>query len=59
MFLGTALAIGTVAGFAGFVMTIFGFWYKLRHEEALMTRHFGREYLDYKSRVHAIIPWVL
>lgn len=59
MFFGSAIAIGTVAGFVGFAMTILGFWFKLRQEEALMVRHFGQKYLDYKSRVRSIIPWIL
>jgi len=59
MYLGTATVVGRAAGFVGFAMTIIGFWYKLSQEEALMTRHFGTRYTDYKSKVRAVIPWVL
>jgi len=59
MYLGTAIVVGKTVGFIGFGMTIVGFWYKLRREEALMSRHFGKLYTDYKSRVRAVIPWVV
>jgi len=59
MFLGTAIVVGKVPGFIGFVMTCFGFSFKLRQEESLMIRHFGKQYVEYKSRVRAVVPWVL
>ena len=58
MFLGTALALGTVGGLLGFPILFLSFWIKYRQEEALMIEHFGNRYLDYKKRVKAIIPFV-
>ena len=59
MFLGTALAVGRLGGFIGFVLCIASFWIKLGQEEALMTRHFPDEYAAYRARVKALIPFVI
>ncbi|VVB79059.1 Phospholipid methyltransferase [uncultured archaeon] len=59
LFLGTTLAIGRVGGFIGLVTLFIGFWIKLREEERLMTKTFGKGYLDYKKRTKALIPYVL
>jgi protein-S-isoprenylcysteine O-methyltransferase Ste14 len=58
MFLGTALAIGTVGALAGVPVLFLSFWIKFRQEEALMTEHFGDQYRDYMKRVKALIPFV-
>ena len=58
MFLGTALALGTVGGFVGLAVFFLSFWIKLQQEEALMTEHFGDQYRDYKKRVRALVPLV-
>ena len=58
MFLGTALAIGRLGGFIGFAVCFVGFWIKLRQEEALMIKRFKGNYLSYKKRVKALIPYL-
>jgi len=58
MFLGTALALGTFAGLMGVPILFLSFWIKFRQEEALMIEHFGDQYLTYRKRVSAIIPFV-
>jgi protein-S-isoprenylcysteine O-methyltransferase Ste14 len=58
MFLGTALAIGRLGGFIGFAVCFMGFWIKLRQEEALMIKRFRGNYLSYKKRVKALIPYL-
>jgi protein-S-isoprenylcysteine O-methyltransferase len=58
MYLGTALAIGAVGGLIGLPILFLSFWIKFRQEEAVMTAHFGNQYVDYKKRVRAIIPFV-
>ncbi len=59
MALGTALVEGLAGAFAGVLLFFVGFWIKLRLEEQMMTRHFPSEYPPYKSRVKALIPFVL
>jgi len=58
MFLGTALALGTIGGLVGCPILFLSFWIKYRQEEALMIGHFGDRYLAYKQRVSALIPFV-
>ena len=58
MFLGTALAVGTLGGLVGLGCFFLSFWIKYRQEEALMTTHFGERYRDYMRRVKALIPMV-
>jgi protein-S-isoprenylcysteine O-methyltransferase Ste14 len=59
MTLGSALVPLSARGFAGLILIFGGFWYKLRREEELMTAHFGADYVAYKARVKALIPWIL
>jgi protein-S-isoprenylcysteine O-methyltransferase Ste14 len=58
MLLGTALLVGTLGAMIGFLVLFITFWFKLKQEEALMERHFPREYPAYKRRVKALIPYV-
>jgi protein-S-isoprenylcysteine O-methyltransferase Ste14 len=59
MALGTAINYGHVLGFGLLVALCGGLWWKARQEEGVMSRHFPGAYADYKTRVHAIIPFVL
>lgn len=58
MFLGTALVIGRLGLLIGFAVCFVGFWIKLRQEEALMIKRFKGDYLSYKKRVKALIPYL-
>jgi protein-S-isoprenylcysteine O-methyltransferase Ste14 len=58
MFAGTALAIGEWRGVLALALAAGAFWRKLRLEEAVMRRQFGAAYVDYASRVPALIPFV-
>ncbi|MGD0730605.1 MAG: isoprenylcysteine carboxylmethyltransferase family protein [Terracidiphilus sp.] len=58
MALGTAIACGTIAGFAGCLFFLVGFWIKLSQEEKLLTRNFPEEYPAYKKHVKALAPFV-
>jgi protein-S-isoprenylcysteine O-methyltransferase Ste14 len=58
MFLGSALATGTLGALVALPLVTLGIWLKLRQEEALMSRHFPGEYASYRSRVSALIPGV-
>ena len=59
MALGTAINFGRVLGFGLLVTLCGGLWWKARQEERVMSRHFPSAYAKYKTRVHAIIPFVL
>jgi protein-S-isoprenylcysteine O-methyltransferase Ste14 len=59
MFLGSALAIGTLGALVGLPLIALGVWMKLRREDALMTHHFPVEYSSYRSQVSALIPKLL
>jgi protein-S-isoprenylcysteine O-methyltransferase Ste14 len=58
MGLGTAITFGEIAGFAGCLLFLLGFWIKLRQEEELLVRYFPEEYPAYKRRVKALVPFV-
>jgi protein-S-isoprenylcysteine O-methyltransferase Ste14 len=59
MILATALSVGTLSAGIGFVIIVLGLWFKLRAEEELLTVHFPKEYLAYKDRTKALIPYVV
>jgi protein-S-isoprenylcysteine O-methyltransferase Ste14 len=58
MFLGTALAAGTLGALMGLPLNFLSFWIKFRQEETLMIENFGDQYLAYRKRVKALIPLV-
>ncbi len=58
IFLGTTLALERLGGFIGFALCFIGLGIKLRQEEALMVKHFKENYLSYKKRVKALIPYL-
>jgi protein-S-isoprenylcysteine O-methyltransferase Ste14 len=59
MALGTAIAYGRALGFVLFVALCGGLWWKARQEERIMSKHFPDAYAKYKTRVHAIVPFIL
>ena len=59
MCLGTAMAIGRLHTWLGFLFMCAGFCIKLKQEEALMLRHFPNDYPSYRSRVKALVPFVI
>jgi protein-S-isoprenylcysteine O-methyltransferase Ste14 len=59
MALGTAINYGRAIGFGVFVALCGALWWKARQEERIMRRHFPDAYAEYKTRVRAIVPFVL
>ena len=57
--LGTAMIIGVTRAFVGVLVIGLGFWLKSQTEEQFMLHQFGAQYVDYRQRVHALIPFVL
>jgi protein-S-isoprenylcysteine O-methyltransferase Ste14 len=59
MALGTAINYGRAIGFALLLSLCGGTWWKARQEERVMSNHFPDAYAAYKTRVRAIIPFLL
>ncbi len=59
MFLGTAITIGMAGGLIGVILQIIGSFLRIKNEEALMTKTFGKKYLEYKSHAKTLIPFLL
>jgi len=59
MCLGTAVEVGQLHSWLGFLLLFAGFWIKLMQEEALMLRYFPNEYPAYQKQVKALVPFVI
>ena len=59
MFLGTVILGGRLHSWLGFVIIFASFWIKLNQEESLLVRHFPADYTSYRSRVKALVPFVI
>ena len=59
MALGTAMAVGRLHSWLGFLFLFLGFWLKLQEEEMLLLRHFPAAYPAYRARVKALVPFLL
>jgi protein-S-isoprenylcysteine O-methyltransferase Ste14 len=59
MCLGTAIVMGGLNRLLGVAIIFAAFWIKLRQEETLMMRQFPADYPSYKTRVKALIPFVI
>ena len=59
MLLGTAIINGHAIGFAFLAVVTLGLWLKARDEEKMMIKHFPDTYPAYKSRVRALVPFIL
>ncbi|MBU6427523.1 MAG: isoprenylcysteine carboxylmethyltransferase family protein [Cyanobacteria bacterium REEB65] len=56
--LGTAIAVGTAAGFLGVLLATASLKRKSLVEERLMRQQFGDQYTQYERDVRALIPYV-
>ena len=59
MCLGTAIVVGRLQSWLGFLLLFAGIWIKLTQEESLLLRHFPDDYPAYRARVKALVPFVL
>jgi protein-S-isoprenylcysteine O-methyltransferase Ste14 len=57
-FLGTAIAIDAWRGVLALVLATAAFLRKMRTEEAFMVDTFGDEYVAYRARTAALVPWL-
>ncbi len=55
---GSALQYGYLRSLVGVLLCGFGFWLKSLFEEQFMAQRFGNEYLEYRRRVPALIPFI-
>lgn len=58
MFLGTAIAYGTLAAVGAFPLAVVSFVVKARQEERLLARHFPEEYAEYRTHTSMLVPGV-
>jgi len=52
---GTAVVVGVVRAFVGFLLVLAGVLLKLRREEAALREHFGAAYEEYARRVPGLV----
>jgi len=58
MIAGTATVLDNISSLLALAVCFLGHWWKLRQEEALLTKHFPDTYRDYMSRTKALIPFI-
>lgn len=58
LFIGNTIIVGDYRGVIAVLIVIISFWFKLTTEEKLLTENFGNQYLEYKKRTKALIPYI-
>lgn len=56
---GTALILGELRGLAAVALTVLGFWWKARREEALLAREFGERFEEHKRHTGFFLPRIV
>jgi len=56
--LGTALVYGRWAGLLGLAIMFLADWRKIKIEERFLIAQFGEQYLSYRQKVKALIPFI-
>jgi protein-S-isoprenylcysteine O-methyltransferase Ste14 len=56
--LGTAIALGEIRGFLGFILMLIELKIRSSVEEKFMTEEFPRDYPQYKQKVKALVPYL-
>ena len=59
LFIGNTIIVGDYRGIIAVLIVFVSFWFKLKKEEKLLTENFGNQYVEYKKRTKAIIPFLL
>lgn len=59
LFTGNSIIVGDYRAIIAVLIVFVSLWLKLKKEEKLLTEAFGNQYLKYKSRTKALIPYIL
>ena len=59
LFIGNTIIVGDYRGIISVLIVLGSFWFKIIKEEKLLTVIFGNEYIEYKKRTKALIPYIL
>ena len=59
MCLGSVIVEARLHCWFGLALIFIAFWVKLRQEEILMLQHFPNDYPGYRSRVKALVPFII
>lgn len=57
--LGTSFVYGHARCFVGLLVMLLGLWLKSQTEEQFMVQQFGDNYLQYRQRTRALVPFLL
>jgi protein-S-isoprenylcysteine O-methyltransferase Ste14 len=59
LFIGNAIIVGDYRAIIAVFIVFISLWLKLKKEEKLLSEAFGTEYMKYKNKTKAIIPYLL
>lgn len=59
LFFGNTIIVGDYRGIIAVLIVFISFWLKLTKEEKLLTENFGSQYIEYRKRTKALIPYIL
>lgn len=59
LFLGNVIIVGDYRGILAIIIVFISLWRKLKLEEQWLTEYFGEDYLNYKTKSKALLPYVL
>lgn len=59
LFTGNAIIVGDYRGIIAVGIVLISFWFKLMKEEKILISIFGDQYIRYKHKTKAIIPFIL
>lgn len=59
LFIGNAIIVGDYRGIIAVLIVFISFWYKLLKEEKLLIENFGNQYIEYKKKTKALIPYII
>ncbi|MBN2637925.1 MAG: isoprenylcysteine carboxylmethyltransferase family protein [Bacteroidales bacterium] len=59
LFIGNTLINGDYRGIIAVVIVSISLWFKIKKEEKLLFEIFGKDYIEYKNKTKALIPFVI